>query len=237
MATEKSIPAWVWVGCGCVGALAAIALVVVGLGFLGFQKAREIGEAMADPEERRREALELLGAEELPPGYHAVLAMSVPYLMEIAVLSNAPPDADAPFEVAGTRGFIFMSMTSFGQQDDELTAFFEGRTDRIAPMYRDQLNVDLEERVANGELSRESDRILWVSHRGRVRPEGGGRGRSGLVTLVRVDCDGGGGRRRIGVWFGPDPTEGATPGAEALGATVADPAELEAFMEPLRPCG
>ncbi len=57
---KKGLPPWVWVGCGCVGAIATLVLIVAGLGFWGAQKARELGETMTDPEARTEKALEIL---------------------------------------------------------------------------------------------------------------------------------------------------------------------------------
>jgi hypothetical protein len=235
VASEKPVPAWVWVGCGCLGAIGVLVLLLLGVGFWGFQKARELGETMANPEERTRQALEMLGTDTLPEGYHAVMEMSVPLVFEIALLSNAPPDADFPLEVTGSRGFVYMVFPSFNGNDADLEDFFDGRTDRLSRIDRDQLHVELEERVASGTISREAGRVRWVSHRGRVLEEGDGRGEPGWVSLLSFDCPDSK-RRRIGVWFEPDPIRGDRESPEALTSTVADPAEIAAFIAPLRPC-
>lgn len=235
MSSDKPLPAWIWVGCGCLGTIGAIVLVVLGVGFWGFQKARELGETMANPEERTRQALEILGAEALPEGYHAVMVMSVPLVAEVALLSDAPADAESPYEPSGTRGFVYMVLPTFGQTDAEMKDFFEGRTEALSRMQRDQLHVDLEDRVASGTIDRRGETVRWVSHRGRVLKEGGGRGEHGLVTLLSLDCPDSK-RRRIGIWFGPDPARGDPERPEPLDGTVADPSEILAFIVPLQPC-
>ena len=131
-------------GCGCVGAIAALVMVVVGLGFLGAQKVREISETMNDPEARAQKALEILGAEALPVGYFTVAAVSVPFVFDFAVLSDQVGEPSK-------NGFIFMSFPSFGDGDEELYDFFEGRTDNVDSLKREQFNVDLRERVAIGQ--------------------------------------------------------------------------------------
>ena len=245
MTEKKGIPPWMWVGCGCVGAIAALVLIVAGLGFWGAQKAREIGEAMNDPEARADKALEVLGAEALPEGYFTVTAVSVPFVLDFVVLSDQPPPTDGePSESAPPRnGFMFMSFPSFGEGDEELYDFFEGRSDNVDSLKREQFNVDLRERVATGRFDRAEDQILWVSHRGAVEsdeineidePDKIDSGHDGLLTMMLLECDDD--RRRVGIWFGPDPSPESPADSIDLTGTVGDASEIENFMRPLSPC-
>ena len=225
MTENKGIPPWIWVGCGCVGAIATLVFIVVGLGFWGAQKAREIGETMNDPEARAEQALEVLGTEALPEGYVTVTAVSIPFVLDFAVLS------------AAKNGFIFMSFPAFGDGDEELYDFFEGRTDNVDSLKRERFNVDLKERLATGRLDRAEDQILWVSHRGVVESDeidAMDEGRAGLVTMMLLECDDD--RRRVGIWFGPDPSPESPADSLDLAGTVADRSEIESFMRPLAPC-
>lgn len=230
---KKGIPPWVWIGCGCAGAVLASLLAVMGLGLWGFHKARELGESMADPSVRTGRALEVLGADELPAGYYAVAAFSVPLVFDVAVLTDQPPEHDGELSRFGDSGFIFMSFPTFG--DDELDDFFEGRTDDPGVFERDRFEVDLRERVARGRLTRTDDDILWVSYRGRVDVEAHPGTHDGLVTLMLLRCDDR--RRRLGIWFGRDPDPETPPEAVDEAGTVADPKEIEAFLTPITPCG
>lgn len=210
-------------------------VVVAGIGFWGFQKARELGETMANPEARQRQALEMLGAEALPEGYSAVMVMSIPLAFDLALLSDAPAESDSPFVASGSRGFLYLHFPSFGRQSQELEDFFEGRKDVLSRMQGNQLHVELEERVARGTLTRDGEAVRWVGHRGRVLEEGGGRGEPGLVTLISFDCPDSN-RRHLGVWFGPDPGGDETESDASLDGTVADPDAIAAFLAPLHPC-
>ena len=231
---KKGLPPWVWVGCGCVGATATRVLIVAGLGFWGAQKARELGETMSDPEARTEKALEILGAEALPDGYFTVAAFSVPFVFDFAVLSDQPPSDDGrPGEYTRT-GFIFISFPAFGDGDEELYDFFEGRTENVDSLKRERFNVDLRERVARGRLDRADDEVLWVSHRGTIDTEEMDNAHDGLVTMMLLECDDD--RRRVGIWFGPDPSPESPADSIDLTSTVGDDSEIESFMRPLEPC-
>lgn len=233
MSQDKGLSPWVWVGCGCIGAIVALVAVAVGLGFWGVNKARELGESMTDPDQRTERALTALGASELPDGYYAVVAFSVPFVFDFAMLSDEPPKEDGE-PTMGRHGFLFVSFPSIGEGDEELYDFFEGRSEDIESLRRENLDLDLDERLDRGLLERDTDDILWVTHRGRVTTEHAEDSHDGLVTLTLFECDDA--RRRLGVWFGPDDAP-ETPAEDVdLAGTVGDPAEIEAFMAAMEPC-
>lgn len=234
MSEKKGLPPWIWVGCGCIGAIGALILIVVGLGFWGAQKAREISETMSDPDARSDKALEVLGAETLPEGYYAVSALSVPFVFDMTVLSDQPPDDDGSPNASSRNGFMFMSFPAFGEGDEELYDFFEGRSDSVESLKRERFDVDLKERLSHGRLERADDELLWVSHRGALDSEDIDDAHVGLVTMMLVECNDD--RRRIGIWFGPDPSPDSPADAIDVTGTVADVSELEIFMRPLAPC-
>ena len=99
-ANKSGTPAWVWIGTGCLVAIVLVAVVVGGLVYYGFRKTREMEQTMRDPAARTDAALEILGAEVLPDGYHAVAAFSVPLLMETVILSDQ--EVEDPTDRGGT---------------------------------------------------------------------------------------------------------------------------------------
>jgi hypothetical protein len=230
----KAFPAWAWVGCGCLGAIGAIAVLAVAIGFWGVQKARQFEEELADPAERAKSALAVLGASELPEGYHPVVAFSVPLLLDVAVLSDLPPDETGRPAEFGERGFIYVSYPAFGQDQREIRDFFEGTRDDLDELGRHRIDLDLDERISNGKISREADDVLWVSYRGTIDTDDAGRSKEGLMALLLIDC--GGSRQRFGVWLGPDPDPEAAAADLDVSGTVSDPEAIERFLSPIHPC-
>jgi hypothetical protein len=230
----KPFPAWAWVGCGCFGAILAVSFFTVAAGFWAVQKARQFGEEIADPDARTRNALAVLGATVLPEDYHPVITFSVPLLLDVAVLSDLPPDENGRPPEIGERGFVFVGYPAFGQSQRGLLDFFEGRRDDLDDLGRHRIDLDLEERIANGKIARAEDDILWVSHRGAIATDDGGKSKRGLVALLLFDC--GDSRSRIGIWLGPDPDPDAAPAELELAGTVSDPAAIERFISPMHPC-
>ena len=234
MSEGKAFPAWAWVGCGCLGAMGALAILAVGIGFWGAQKARQFGEEIADPGEREKKALVVLGANEMPEGYHPVVAFSVPLLLDLAVLSDLPPDETGRPPEFGDHGFIYVSYPALGRNRPEIRDFFEGKRDDLDELGRHRLDLDLDERIANGKISREDDDILWVSYRGTIETDDAGRSKEGLMALLLIDCDDS--RNRFGVWLGPDPEPKAAAADLDVTGTVADPEVIERFLSPIHPC-
>jgi len=230
----KAFPVWAWVGCGCLGAVGAIVVLAFGVGFWGAQKAQQFGEEIADPGERAKKALAALGASELPEGYHPVFALSVPFLLDLAVLSDLPPDETGRPPKIGDHGFVYVSYPAFGQDQEEIRDFFEGKSDDFDELGRHRIDLDLDERISNGKISREDDDVLWVSHRGTIDSDDAGGSRPGLVALLVLDC--GDSRNRFGVWIGPDPDPEAAAADLDVSGTVSDPEAIERFLSPIHPC-
>jgi hypothetical protein len=230
----KVFPAWAWVGCGCLGAIGGIAIFAVTVGFWGVQKARQFGEEIADPTERGRKVLAVLGASEMPEGYHPVVAFSVPFLLDVAVLSDLPPDETGKPPEFGEHGFIYVSYPAFGQDREQIRDFFDGKRDNLEELGRHRIDLELDERISNGKISREADDVLWVSYRGTIDTNDAGRSKEGLMALMLLDC--GDSRHRFGIWLGPDPDPEAAIGDLDVSGTVADPEAIERFLAPIDPC-
>ena len=203
------------------------------IGFWGVQKARQFGQEIADPGVRESKVLAVLRASEIPEGYHPVVAFSVPLLLDVAVLSDLAPDESGQPPQIGDHGFVYVSYPAFGRDRRAIRDFFEGKRDDFDELGRHRVDLDLEERIANGRISREEGEVLWVAHRGTIDSDDAGSSKQGLVALLLIDC--GDSRNRFGIWLGPDPDPEAAPAELDVSGTVSDPEAIERFFRP-HPC-
>lgn len=117
-----------WIGCGC-GALVAVVLAsIVGLTWFGYRKGKEIERTFKDPAARSEATQEILQWRELPEGYYPAGAITIPMLMEMAILSDEEPE---PGEAGQGRAFeknglIFMSFNSWISDEKELLSWLKG---------------------------------------------------------------------------------------------------------------
>jgi len=225
---QKKTSPWVWVGIGC------LLMVVVGmaglatLGYVGYRKAKQFGEDMKDPRAREAKVKAVLGAEAIPEGYHAVVGFSIPFVMDMAILSDEEPGKDGQTHDLGERSFIYMNLLSQGKDQQELREFFEGKRDDAEALRRANIHVRSREILKRGVIDQGGHKILYLSQRGDVSMHG--RRREGLTTTMLVQCPRDS-RMRMGIWLGPD------PGGTDLANTPADEAAIKTFMGHFKPCG
>lgn len=244
MARDGKTQPWVWVAVGCGGAVLLGFLVMGGLGFMGWRWARSFEQQMEDPDAREAKALEVLGAERIPEGYHAMMAMEVPFAMKMAILTDRPPDlekgggeaggsdADWSEDDLGERGLFYFEMPSWGGERGNLEDFLEGRTDDAEFLRRSSIDLQRGEPIARGEVALPgAERARYVVQRGTIGDQG-----EGLTSTVLVDCAGDE-RIRLAIWFGPDPQPAAEAVEVDLAGTVGDPARIGEFLGGFSFCG
>jgi hypothetical protein len=225
---KKTSP-WVYVGIGCL-VIVVLGLAGLGtLGYLGYRKAKQFGEEMKDPKAREAKVKAVLGAEAIPEGYHAVIGFSIPFVMDMAMLSDKPPGADGQVQDLGERSFIYMSMLSQGGKDQqELRDFFEGKRDDAEALRRANINVKSKEVLKRGVIDQGGHKVLYLAQRGDVSMHG--KHKEGITATLLVQCPSDS-RMRMGFWLGPD------PGGEDLAGTPADEGAIKDFMAHFKPCG
>jgi len=227
MPENKTSP-WVWVAVGCGATVGILVLGVVMVGFFGYRWAKRVERTMEDPVARTDQVKGILGAEELPPGYYGVVGFSIPFLFEVAILSDREPaPGPQPEPQLGERGFIYIKMAALGQQSDELRDFFEGKTDDAAVLRRNHIRIRTDEILHRGAIELDSgSSLMYLVQRGTLGLSQGEH--EGLSTVMLVTCSGDR-RSRLGIWFVPE-------GAGIVGSPE-DEVAIRGFIGPFRFCG
>jgi hypothetical protein len=243
---KKTSP-WVWVGVGCLGAVVLAVGGVIALGLFGYRKVKQLETEMKDPQARAAKVQKVLGATRLPQGYYPVVGMSVPFVMDMAILSDEEVDFQQPQQRRsglGQRGFVYIRTLSAGDDTQQLRDYFEGRSDDADVLRRNNIRLDRRgEVLKRGVIDMPEDmKLMYLAQRGEL--EMAAAHTRGITTVMLLDCPGDV-KQRFGIWFGPDPAvpsgKGAAGGDAPAGAdltgTPADEAAIRAFMDHFRVCG
>jgi hypothetical protein len=220
---------WFYVAIGCGGMLFVLLVALGLLAWFGMSWFKTVRDEMSDPAARESRALKLLGAESLPEGYYAGAALSVPFVLDMVVLGDAPPDPGGKIPDDAQHEFIYMNMIRGGREWGE---FIEGKGDPFDVLDSGNFDVDRGESIAQAELTVGEQRITFISERGSVSTDHGQS--EGLLSLMFIRCDDK--RMRFALWTGPDPLP-EVPAAEAdFTGTSADPEVAERFMGAFDTC-
>ena len=190
---------WFYVAIGCGGMLFVLLVVVGLLTWVGVRTVKTISREMTDPVAREARALELLGAEALPTGYHAGPALSVPWIFDLVVLGDAEPDAGGQIPDDAEHQFIYMEVIRGGREWSE---FVEGKGDPFDVLDGGNFNVERGESIQRADLRIGNQEIVFVSEHGSVQSEHGET--EGLLSLMFIRCSDDK-RMRLAIWIGPDP--------------------------------
>jgi hypothetical protein len=158
-----------WIGCGC-GVLVAIAMAsIMGMTWFGYRKGKEIERTFKDPVARTEATRKILPWRELPEGYYAAGAVSIPMLMEMAILSDEEPE---PGEAGQGRAFeenglIFMSFNSWISDEKELLSWLKGETKETPDwIRRSDATLDPEQVLQRGTVQVSGQTIVYAVSRG-----------------------------------------------------------------------
>ncbi len=198
--TERS--PWVYVGCGCALIVVLIVIAIAGASFVGVRKIQEYTEGMKDPVARAERTLEVLGGDTLPAGYNAQLYLSVPFVLDLALLTDGPPVTEDDSE--GLKEFrnliFFLDVREFDESRD-FSRYLDGEIDR--PAIFNQIDVDFDfdpgESIGRGSFELGDQRFRWVAESGDLETDL--TEHQGILVLSGVDCPRPDKRVRILAWF------------------------------------
>jgi len=235
----KQTSPWVYIGVGC-GVAVLLALIgIVGFTFLVYRQGKQMAEGFKDPKIRESKTRQILPYESLPAGYYAGGAMSIPFLMDFAVLTDQEPKAGEQPDQGNyhQRSFIFMNMRHLRDNREKMERYLRGQ----APAPEDgawnkgNVNFHTKEVIRRGELKVGGQNVLYQASRGEISHKG--EKENGVVTMVLPECPDD--RLRFGVWIGPAPqgSEGKPVAETDYAGTPADPAAMQEFLGHFRLCG
>lgn len=216
---QKKTSPWVWVGLGCGAIVVMCVLLVVVAGFFLHGKLKNFQKQFDDPVVRNQRVREVLGAQDLPAGYHAFMTVSIPWVLDVAMLSDREfvkehnkehdkehkDDRDHnPFD---KRGFVYVRMP-FHKKDARWQEFLDGKRSPDELLKNGKMHFHKRDTVGKGVIQgTDGATYHYVATRGEV--EMGDRYIDGITTMIAVECPNDS-KFRLGIWFGPDPT--AKPG-------------------------
>jgi len=223
---EQKISPWMWVGCGCMGAVLAIVAVIVGVVFFVGRGLHGMAETMKDPAAREERVEEILGSEELPEGYNPVIGFNIPLVGQVVVLAANQPDDSGQLESFGDRGFAYVKLTGLlgRRKRQEIKRWVEGRGNAPDINIQSEFRIDSDEVLERGKMDLEGGTLFYAVHRGTLENDN----TPGLANMMVLDCpDGSGG---FGIWFGRDPIAEGAGGDAALGGSPADESAVREFL-------
>lgn len=235
---KKKRSPWLYVGIGCGTLLLLIFGAVIAGGLFLFKKGQQYQEDLANPVTRTAMVKKTLGAQTLPEGYHAVMSLSVPAIVDTAVLSTRAPDAPPSGQPGGERVFLYFFIKPATVQDQqELRNYLEGKSDDPSVLARNNIQVGENELIGRGVIPLEGRRVLYLAQRGELQTQHSRDKDQGslLNSILFIECPGQN-RLRMGLWMAPDPAPGTPLEQLELKGTPVDPEAMRAFMSHLNPC-
>ncbi|HYU33657.1 MAG TPA: hypothetical protein VEW48_16010 [Thermoanaerobaculia bacterium] len=158
-----------WLGCGCGALVMVVMACIVGMTWFGYRKGKEIERTFKDPAARMAATREILRWRELPEGYYPAGAVSIPMLMDMAILSDEEPRPGRAGHGRAFRhrGLIFMSFNSWFSNERELLRWMRGET-KEAPRWirRSDAKIDPKRVLKRGTVEVDGQSILYVVSRG-----------------------------------------------------------------------
>ncbi|HVE71925.1 MAG TPA: hypothetical protein VNI54_11190 [Thermoanaerobaculia bacterium] len=217
---------WVfWLLGGCLFLVVVIVGAIVGVYYWSKNKITTYVEEQTDPAKREQSLKELLGAQTLPPGYHAGISMNLG-LARTAWLSDRPMGEEGLY---GERGFVFNESMRAGDAKAKVEQFTDGEGGNLV----DEMGVSMrsDEDLGRGSIEVNRQQLRWFARRGEVTHSD--EAVPGVYSVVLIGC--GDTRERWAVWFQRVPSTTAT-GDFARAGSVVDEAAIRQFFSHFNLC-
>ncbi len=236
---KKPTSPWVYVGCGCAAIVVLGLAVLGGLSFWGYRAGKELTEGMKDPVKREARVKAVLPYQQLPPGYYPAFAMSMPMVMEMAMLTDRDPGTgkSGPDQGFAERGFMYMNMREMKDNKAKMERFLRGEAPRPddSDWYQSNIKFNPKEVIRRGTINVNGTEILYSASRGEIERRHG-EDKHGIVTMMMPQCPHET-RLRFALWFGPDPAPEKPVAETDYAGTTADPAAMQEFLGHFQLCG
>jgi hypothetical protein len=209
-----------------------IALVLAGtvVYYVGLAIQQRVAD-MRNPAAQEARARRLLGTGVLPEGYPAVIAVSVPFVLDVVLLSDRGSDPSARSSL-GQHGFLYTRAGLVLPTDrDELREVVDGQRRHAPILMREHIAIDGAV-LRRGRLSAAGAAVSYAVQRGEFKY--GRLAHQGLHTLLLIECPSDAGVR-MGVWYASE-TADTGPSPHDLAGSPGDEAALHAFLEHFRLC-
>lgn len=231
---QRSPLFYVLIGCGGLMALIVLGFVIVGL--VVAKGVKDMAGGLTDPNQKEANVRKMLGTP--PAGYHPIVTMSIPMLMDMAMLGDQPMLPDGGFPQLD-RTFLYFRVVAT-DQSRKAKDFFTGKDDDTSALRGSGVNIEAKDILRRGALKTGAGgSVKYVATRGTMETNTNGRGRGesdpGINTLMLFECVGDD-ALRMGVWIMKDPNPSAAVADMQLAGTVADEGEIATFIKPLNPC-
>lgn len=223
----RSSSRWIfWVLGGCLLVVVVVVGGIVGVFYWGKSKLTTYVEEQTDPAKREQRLKEMLGAQTLPPGYHAGVSISLG-LARTAWLSDRPvAGEEAQY---GERGFVFNEARRAGEAKAKVEQFATGEGGNVI----DEMGVRMrsDETLGDGTVDVNGQRLRWYARRGEVTHSK--EAVAGVYSVILIDC--GDSRERWAVWFQRVPPGTPTNELPRAGSVI-DENAIRTFFSHFRLC-
>lgn len=233
--SDKKRSGWFYVFVSC-GVLLLVGVIVVGaITFMAVRWAKDL----KDPERRTAKAYEVarevMGAEELPEGYHAEIALRAPLgIFTVVVLTDGEP-TDGPHQMPdGDHMLLYFEGPGRNRAWKKFANGGDPPFDNLDDL---NINVRRSDVIGQGELTVGKMELAYLVNRGEFSAESFSS--DGIFTVILVRCPEGDRRSRTIIWAGPEGEAESVDEAdgEQVAGTTGDPDRIAEMMGYFPLCG